>query len=411
MRILFWPELFWPYIGGVEVLAAELLPALSERGHDITVITSVGPSDLPAEDEFRGIRVVRLPFRSALTAGDPAEIIAVRRRLGQVLRETEPDVLHHFGMGATTLFVRDIVYAHPVPLLISLHHSLHGQVAAGTAGLVPQVLRSADWVAACSAGVLEDARRAVPEIGPVSSTVYNGLSVPKIAPSDLPFDPPTLMCLGRLAPEKGFDLALAALGSLAGRDPALRLVIAGDGAERAGLERQAAALDIRDRVDFLGMVPPDSVPEHLNGATIVLVPSRMEGFGIAALQSAQMARPVVATRAGGLPEVVEHGRTGLIVGTENEESLVQAIARLLDHPEEAVALGQAARERALATFTLERCVDGYDSLYRKLRSRRGPKAGRAEVSAEGGTLAASPGSGDGQRAVPSGGPPQAGSTC
>ncbi|HYN21883.1 MAG TPA: hypothetical protein VE078_13050, partial [Thermoanaerobaculia bacterium] len=81
---------------------------------------------------------------------------------------------------------------------------------------------------------------------------------------------------------------------------------------------------------------------------------------------------------------------------------VEAVAHLLDHPGEAIALGKAARERALGTFTLERCAEEYDSIYRKLGSPEGPVAGRGTVRAEGGTLTASPGSGGEPWTVPAG---------
>ena len=91
------------------------------------------------------------------------------------------------------------------------------------------------------------------------------------------------------------------------------MVIAGNGTDRAQLERQAAELGLREVVDFIGWVAPDKVPELINSATIVLMPSRWEGLPSVALQASMMARPVLATSVGGLPEVVVHGETGLLV--------------------------------------------------------------------------------------------------
>jgi glycogen(starch) synthase len=175
-----------------------------------------------------------------------------------------------------------------------------------------------------------------------------------------------LLCLGRLAPEKGFDLALTALASLIERFPHIRLVIAGDGPARTDLEQQAAKLGLAHVVDFIGWVAPDKVPALLNTATVVVMPSWREGLPLVALEAALMARPVVATRVGGLPEVVVHGQTGLLIEKEDSDGLAKAIAFLLEHPETATQMGQAAQQRAQEVFNSEQCVNAYDALYQKL---------------------------------------------
>jgi glycogen(starch) synthase len=96
------------------------------------------------------------------------------------------------------------------------------------------------------------------------------------------------------------------------------------------------------------------------------MPSREEPFGLVALQSALMSRPIVATRVGGLPEVVAHGETGFLVESEDAVSLADAAALLLSRPDLAEKFGQAARRRAQAVFGWEQQVSSYDALYRKL---------------------------------------------
>lgn len=177
------------------------------------------------------------------------------------------------------------------------------------------------------------------------------------------------MCLGRLAHQKGFDLALSALAAINGRFPDIRMIIAGGGPDRPQLERQAAELGLKDVVEFIGWVAPDKVPGLINTATIVLMPSRWEGLPSVALQASMMARPVVATPVGGLSEVIIHLETGLMVAPEDPAGLAKAIAFLLDHPELAVAMGHAGRRRVQHVFSWQRCVDAYDALYRKLATR------------------------------------------
>jgi glycogen synthase len=227
-------------------------------------------------------------------------------------------------------------------------------------------LHTSDWITACSASVLTHTRQLLPEITPRSSVIYNGLTAPAFDPQPISFDPPRLLCLGRLVIGKGFDLALAAFAKILHRFPSARLVIGGDGPERAKLQQQAIALGLVDSVEFVGSIPPEKVPHFIHAATLVLIPSRLEGFGLVALEAALMARPVVAARVGGLPEVVAHEQTGLLVEGNQSRGVAQAIVRLLEHPELATQMGQTARERARQKFNWNRYVDGYDALYRKL---------------------------------------------
>ena len=106
---------------------------------------------------------------------------------------------------------------------------------------------------------------------------------------------------------------------------------------------------------------------------MVVVPSRgWEAMPLVALETAFMARPVVASRDAGLPEVVVHDETGLLVDKDDSADLAQALVFLLENPKAAIQMGQAARQRALEVFDIQRCIDSYDSLYRNLQKQVGP---------------------------------------
>lgn len=382
MRVLFWVPRFWPYIGGVETLSTRLLPVLRERGCDFIVVTSQDHPDVPHEERYKGIPIYRFPFRAALANGNLEQLLKIRRQVATLKRNFAPELIHlqMTPINPADLFHLQTSDAHPAPLLATLHVAVKNHTI-GRHTLLEQTLRSADWVTANSAAVLAEARQLVPEITPYSSLIYNSLDVPALPSEPPPRDAPRLLCVGRLSKEKGFDLALTAFASLRERFHRLRLVIAGAGPARPELEQQAAELDLTDSVEFVGSVCSDEVPALMNAATIVVMPSREEGFGLVALEAALMARPVVATRVGGLPEVVVHQQTGLLVEPDDSATLAEAIALLLAHPETAAQMGEAARHRAQELFSWDRCVDAYAALYRTLTKEAGHgESGRSTAS-------------------------------
>ena len=372
MRILFWSS-FWPIIGGIEVRAASLLPALRERGYEFIVVTGQSRADLPLESKFRGIPVYR--FRFGGDGKNLDQLLTIREQISKIKRSFAPDLVHKNGFGVDSLFCLTTAHVHPAPLLVTLCNDLRVQSLEHDT-LLSRLLRSADWVNSVSAAALAQARQLAPEIVPRSSVIHNGLDTDAYRPGHLPTGDPRLLCLGSLWHQKGIDIALNAVQLLIHRFPGLRLTIAGDGPERAALELQAARLGLTNTVDFRGWVPPEQVPTVLTDASMVLMPSRWEGLPNVALQAALMARPVVGTGVGGIPEIVEHQETGLLVEPEDSSALAEAIALLLNHPETAARMGQAARVRVQREFGWEGYVDAYDALYRKLiRNKPGKSVG------------------------------------
>jgi glycogen synthase len=365
VRILYWTPEFYPEItGGIEMLSWKALPAFQKRDYEFLVVTSHGYQPLPDKTEFNGIPIHRFYFREALQ--NPKKILLYQKQIAELKRSFDPDVVHyHFG-DAFCYFHVATARTHPAPSLVTLHMSVAGYLG-GSDTVIGRLLRQASWVVGVSEATLADARQTVPDIAQRSSVIHNCLDIPHLSPQKLNFDKPRLLCLGRVIDVKGFDLAIAAFPELRRRFPNCRLIIAGDGPARPDLERQANALGLTDVVDFLGWIEPENVPELINKATIVLVPSRWrEPFPLVALQAAQMARPLVAARVGGLPELIIHQQTGVLIDKEDIQQLVEAVAFLLKNPKIAVQYGQAGRKRSEDVFGMARYIDAYDALYRYL---------------------------------------------
>jgi len=367
MKILYWAQFFWPELGGMEVQAMKTLPRLRDRGHQLVVIASHGRTEQPDLIDHSGIPVHRFPFWTALVERDLRSIHAIQRDVSRLVEDFKPDLLHVSFSGYTAYFQLMATKAYPLPMVIRLASSVK-DCNAGEESILGRLLRKADWVATVSEATLADLRHVIPEIADTSSAIHTGLEPPSLPPESLPFDPPRIVCLGRLAREKGFDLLLQAVASLLGRYPHLRVTVAGDGPERQVLEQEVRTLHLEKVVTFTGAVEIARVPDVLNSGTMVVLPSRFrDPFPLVALEAAQMARPIVAARVGGIPESVIHGETGVVVEPENPAAIAGAIADLLDDPEAARRMGQAGRERVLHRFGFERSVTEYDSPYRRTR--------------------------------------------
>ena len=133
MRVLFLSEFFRPFVGGIEVLAAKLLPALDQRGYEFLVVTSHGPMELADEDRLGDIRVLRYPFRPAFTAKAIDQIIELRRSLLTVARDYDPDVIHLNGASPLLLFTLPLLAGGAIALAVTglklgdLHAAAHGE--------------------------------------------------------------------------------------------------------------------------------------------------------------------------------------------------------------------------------------------------------------------------------------------
>lgn len=180
--------------------------------------------------------------------------------------------------------------------------------------------------------------------------VANGVD-PRFAPADssaarqslgLPAEGPLLLFVGLLAPVKGVDILLQALERLQGAR--WHCVVVGDGGLRAALEAQAAQAGLKDRVRFVGARPSDEIPLWMNAADALVLPSRSEGRPNVVLEAQACALPVVATRVGGTPELVEDGDTGLLVDPDDVEGLAGGIERVLGDAALRRRLGEAARK-------------------------------------------------------------------
>ena len=205
-------------------------------------------------------------------------------------------------------------------------------------------------------------------------TIYNGVDIAdlqcqvnkekKREEIGLDTGGPVLGCVASLHARKGHRYLIQALGGAVQTYPDLSLLLIGDGAERAEIEKQVQALDLARQVKFLGR--RSDVPELLELMDIFVLPSLEEGMSNALLEAAAKGKPVVATDVGGNAEMVVHAETGLVVPARDVDALRDAILALLRDRQKASAMGEKGRERMLRFFSLKNIIEQNQALYREL---------------------------------------------
>ena len=183
-----------------------------------------------------------------------------------------------------------------------------------------------------------------------------------------PPDPFTLLLMGRLSWEKNHMLLLRAVQRLHREGQSIRVILAGEGPERAAIERFIAESDLSDIVRFVGHQP---VADLMPLAHALVLCSRIENLPLSILEAMAWGRPVVATAVGGVPDLVVDGETGFLTPPDNEEALAMALAQLSEDGSLVRRLGQAGRERIEREFSLSRCVECHEEIYRGLQVEGG----------------------------------------
>jgi glycosyltransferase involved in cell wall biosynthesis len=171
-----------------------------------------------------------------------------------------------------------------------------------------------------------------------------------------------LLFVGRLNKQKGIELLLHAFSRIP--DQSISLDVIGDGDDLDTLKQLASGLGIGDRVRWLGALPQSALAEFYRNATALVVPSVGEGLGLVAVEAQLCETPVVAFDSGGLPDVIQHDGTGILVKDVDPAALAAALVSLLERDDRGASLGAAARLHALATFAPESVARRYADIYR-----------------------------------------------
>jgi glycosyltransferase involved in cell wall biosynthesis len=349
------------YGGAQQVLY--LLDGLAARGLDSLLACPAGSPI--ASQAGRWAQVVPMAMGGELDAG-------LALRLRRLILRWHPDIVHlHSRRGADWWGGLAARSAH-APAVLSR------RVDNREARWLAQIkYRFYDHVIAISEGIRQVLLAEGLPPGRVACVRSAVDAAPYLAPVDrgamrsefaLPEDALVLGMVAQLIARKGHRHLLAALPALRARFPQLRVLMFGKGPEAAALRAQIAAGGLDDIVQLAGF--RDDLARWLGGLDLLVHPADMEGLGVAVLQAAAAAVPVVATRAGGLSEAVLDGVTGVLVDAGDVDGLAAALARLLADPVLRRRMGEAGRRRVQSEFSVDAMVEGNLAVYRRVLAGR-----------------------------------------
>jgi len=328
MKIAILVYLFPPkWLAGTEIATYNLADHLARRGHEVHVITS-HDAGLPEFSEENGFYIYRIEWPKIRFIG----MIIFWVKIYQKLRTIKPDVFHAQSVSSG-------IPAWAAKKFLKIPYVVWGQ---GSDIYLPErftrltsklILQNADAVLALT----EDMKQKMREICDREiSVVPNGIDLErfKISSGDKKEgNAKTIIFIGRLHPVKGVQYLMEAMAIVRQQMPDVKLVIVGDGVERARLEELAERLNLNDCIQFAGQVSQESIPRLMHQADVFVLSSLSEGLPVVILEAMAAGLPIVATNVGGIPDIVEEGVNGYLVNAKNPDELADRLLVLLQNDE------------------------------------------------------------------------------
>jgi glycosyltransferase involved in cell wall biosynthesis len=350
--------------GGAERIAASVMMGLDPERFERTMCASRAAKSTASAVRAAGVKVVSLDRRSAGKVWE-------WRPLMSLLRRERIDILHSHLFGSN-VWGSVLGRIAGVPVIVAHEHSWSFEGQPARRFIDREVIaRFADVIVAVSR---EDRRRMI-EIEGIDPSVVrfipNGIAATPAIPSHdvrvefgIPAEAPVVAAVTVLRREKALDVLIDAAGLLAPGFPGLRVLIAGRGKDREALERYARERGLDGTVAFIGL--RRDVADLLASADVAVNSSDFEGSPLSVIEYLAAGKAVVATRVGGVPDIVEDGVHGLLVERRDPVALANALARLLRDPALRAEMGARGRARQQREFTLEAMIGRIEELYEEL---------------------------------------------
>jgi glycosyltransferase involved in cell wall biosynthesis len=343
-------------VGGTERQMVELMRRLDRRTFEVHVACMHRGGPLEARALEGAASVATFPINGFARPSAVQQMVTFARWC----RRIDAHIVHTCELYANVLGLPAAALAR-VPVRIGNRRELRTPDKR-RAHIVAQRLayRAAHLVAANSAAAAAQLRLEGVAANKIR-VIPNGVDCDRYpaAPRNRPIR--RIVTVANLREEKGHDTLILAASMLAERHPDLEICFIGDGPLRATLVRQVNLRGLRGRVQFLG--ERDDIPAQLAAADLFVLPSRTEASPNALIEAMASGLPIVASRVGGIPELIESGGTGVLVTADDPRAFAAAISNVVEHPSFAAALGRAARAAAERRFAFSSMIGAFERLY------------------------------------------------
>lgn len=349
------------HVGGMERLLVEFARRTDRQHFTVEFVSLESCGPIATELEAAGCSVTSF----GKTPGLKPWLVF---RLARHLRSSRAQVLHTHN---TAGFIYGVLAAKMagIPKIIHTRHGQRFLASKRETSVFQRLSRFADHIVSVS----HDSQQLTIAEGVAAtrcSVIPNGINVDHFSFAGPQPDGPAIL-VARLSPEKDVATLIRAFSYLpmflAGKADSFSLQIVGDGSERASLEQLARTLNCTNRIHFLGQ--QHDIESRLGQASMFVLPSLSEGISLTLLEAMARGLPVIATRVGGTPEVIQDGVSGLLVPVGDAMSMANAIAEVVLDPKRGQQMGQKGRERVEQSFDVRGMIRAYENLY-LLDSRR-----------------------------------------
>jgi len=360
-------------VGGSGIIATELGKVLASRGHNVHILSSEPPARYG--DYQPGLTFHRVDTPSYPLFREPQYLLSLANKIVQVSRDEKLDLVHaHYAVPHATAayLAKQILSAsgHGVPQVITTLHGTDITLLGADRSYAETVafcIQQSDAVTTVSESLKADTYRelgvtcdirVIPNF--IDASITCRRDVGSLRARLAPNGEPIVIHVSNFRPVKRTPMAIEVFARVRRETPA-RLLMVGDGPDLDETSRLAKALGVERDVDFLGV--QDQVVPLLSAADVFLLPSAQESFGLAALEAMACEVPVVASRVGGLPEVIEDGVSGFLHPIDDLDGMARSTLRLLTDRTLHARLAAAARETAHGRYSDTRIVPLYETCY------------------------------------------------
>ena len=385
MKILLVANSYLPQLGGLEIAVYNIAHQLVKKGHRVTVVSGTSVISYSRKMEEGGICVYRMPFilpRIVVRCGYKRAILSLFKciitpliipltlfKVGLIIKLTKPDIVNLHYIAENAFFCLGVRKFLKFKFIVNIHGEdieWYNNRSIFSRWLTKETLRNADYVLSNSNHLLCQAKKIYPGVGIKSNTVGNGIDLNSIKISGkFKNDREYLLSIGNFSFKKGFDVLVQAFNIIHSKHPNIDLLMIGDGSEREKCEKLSVKFGPNNSIKFIGEINHSKITAFLDGSKIFVLPSRREPFGIVLLEAMAAGKPIVATRVGGVPEVVKEGENAILVESNSPGFLAEGIMKLLDNSDLSVQFGKKSNE-IVKEFTWEKIVNKYIDVYKSL---------------------------------------------